>query len=115
MTSSDNSTITGNTCNNNAGKGVHLSISDNSTITGNTCYSNDNYGIYLTSSNNNNITGNTCMRGTGLASDYTATQYTIQLNGTENNYNLISSNQCMGKAITIGGGTSNTEINNKFA
>jgi len=55
------------------------------------------------------------MRGTGLASDYSVSQHTILLNGTSNNYNLISSNQCMGKAVVIEGGTSNTEINNKFA
>jgi len=34
--------------------------------------------------------------------------------GTTNNYNLTSSNQCMGKAVVIEGGTSNTEVNNKF-
>jgi len=82
--------------------------------TSNACY-NNRQSIFLSASDNNNITGNNCTRGTGLAGDYTSIQYTIQLTGMANNYNLISSNQCMGKAVVIEGGTSNTEINNKFA
>jgi hypothetical protein len=31
-----------------------------------------------------------------------------------NNYNLISSNNCMGKAVVISGGTGNTLVNNKY-
>jgi len=111
---SDNSTFSGNTINGNVGNGVYVDKSDNSTITGNTCY-NNNVGIYLSSSDNNNITGNTCIRGTGLSTNYSASQYTILLSDATNNYNLISSNQCMGKAVVISGGTSNTEVNNKFA
>ena len=110
--SSDNNTVTGNTCDSND-IGIQLYFSNNNTTTGNTC-NNNGRGIYLSASNNNAITGNTCIRGTGLAGDYTASRYTIQLIGTANNYNLISSNQCMGKAVVIGGGTSNTEVNNKF-
>jgi parallel beta-helix repeat protein len=111
--SSSNNTFTGNTCNNNNSHGIYLGSSSNNTVTGNTC-NNNNYGIYLTSSSNNTVTGNTCIRGTGLTTDYTASQHTIQLSGTGNSYNLIAMNNCMGKAVTNGGGTGNTLVNNKF-
>lgn len=112
--SCNNNTITGNTSNNN-NTGIYLNSScDNNTITGNT-YNNNGTGIYLFSScNNNTITGNTCIRGTGLATDYTESQYTIRLRGSGNSYNLISNNNCMGKAVTSEGGTGNTLVNNKF-
>ena len=114
LSSSSNNTVTGNICNNNSNYGIRLFSSSNNAITGNTC-NNNGSGIYLVSSSNNNtITGNTCIRGTGTTGDYTIDQYTILLSGTDNNYNLISSNNCMGKAVVIGGGTSNTEVNNKY-
>ena len=112
LSSSSNNTVTGNTCNNNS-TGIYLSSSSNNTVTGNTCNNNSNYGIRLYSSSNNTVTGNTCIRGTGQTSDYTSSQYTIQL-GTTSNYNLISSNNCMGKAVVIGGGTGNSVWGNKF-
>jgi len=93
--------------------GIYLNTSSNNTVTGNTC-NNNGTGIYLTSSSNNTVTGNTCIRGTGLTTDYTASQHTIQLSGTGNSYNLIAMNNCMGKAVTNGGGTGNTLVNNKF-
>jgi len=134
--SSDNNTITGNTCNNNNIDGISLSSSSNNTITGNTC-NNGSYGIYLYSSSNNTITGNTCNNnnyngidlysssnntitdntcicGTGQTSDYDLDQYTIRLSGSSNNYNLISSNNCMGKAVVIDGGIGNSAWGNKF-
>ena len=111
--SSNNNTVTGNTCNNNNGGGIELSSSSNNTITGNTC-NNNIRGIYLSSSNNNTITGNTCIRGTGQSSDYTSSQYTIRLASSNNNYNIISSNNCKGKNVVIDGGTSNTSVNNKY-
>jgi parallel beta-helix repeat protein len=113
LVSSSDNTVTGNTCNNNI-FGIYLYSSSNNTVTGNTCNNND-YGIRLySSSNNNTVTGNTCIRGTGQTSDYASDQYTIILQGTANNYNLISSNNCMGKAPVVGGGTGNTVINNKW-
>ena len=138
LNSSSNNAVTGNTCNNNNGygTGIYLDASSDNTVTGNTCNNNDNYsiyldassdntvtgntcnknisGIYLSNSNNNIVTGNTCIRGTGLATDYAASQHTIQLQGTGNRYNLISNNNCMGKAVTSEGGTGNTLVNNKF-
>jgi parallel beta-helix repeat protein len=111
--SSNNNTVTGNTCNNNS-NGISLSSSsNNNTVTGNTC-NNNSYGIRLYSSSDNNITGNTCIRGTGTPEDYTTDQHTILLSGTSNNYNLISSNDCMGKAPVVEGGTGNTLVNNKW-
>ena len=135
--SSSNNTVTGNTCNNNSNSGIYLSSSSSyntvtgntcnnnnfgiyqysssdNTVTGNTCNNNSNYGICLLSSSNNTITGNTCIRGTGQSSDYTSSQYTIHLSGSSNSYNLISSNNCMGKNVVIGDGTSNTSVNNKY-
>ena len=93
--------------------GIYLSSSSDNTVTDNTC-SNNSSSIYLYSSSNNTVTGNTCIRGTGQTSDYASTQYTIQLQGTDNNYNLISSNNCMGKAVVIEGGTGNSAWGNKF-
>ncbi|MCI1763651.1 right-handed parallel beta-helix repeat-containing protein [Heyndrickxia oleronia] len=109
-----NSSITGNTCIDNKGAGITSMTLKNSSITGNTCIDNGTDGIYLSSSSNNTVVGNTCIRGNGTATDYTVSQNTIRLNSTGNNYNLISSNNCMGKDIVIGGGTANTSVNNKF-
>ena len=113
--SNNNNTITGNTCNNNSSSGIYLSLSsNNNTVTSNACNNNYYCGIYLYSSSNNTVTGNACIRGTGQTSDYTSDQYTIRLQGTDNNYNLISSNNCMGKAVVIEGGTGNSAWGNKF-
>ena len=113
--SSNNNTITSNTCNNNDSDGICLYSSSNNTITSNTCNNNDSDGIYLySSSNNNTMTGNTCICGTGQPSDYAQSQYTIRLSGSDSSYNLISSNNCMGKNVVIDGGTSNTSVNNKY-
>ena len=114
LSQSENSTITANISNNNAREGIYLDRFNNSTITGNTSNNNGDAGILLDDCNRNTVTANNCIRGTGLSTDYSATQYTIMVEGTANNYNLISSNQCMGKAVVIEGGTSNTEVNNKF-
>ncbi len=111
--SSNNNTVIGNTCNNN-NYGIRLdSSSNNNTVIGNTC-NNNNYGIRLDSSSNNTVIGNTCIRGTGQTSDYASDQYTIRLQGTANKYNLISSNNCMGKAVVVEGGTGNSAWGNKF-
>lgn len=108
-----NHTAINNTCNNNA-EGILLDMGSNYNVTGNNV-ANNTCGIFCWNNNRVTISSNTCIRGTGLTTDYTASQYTINLEGTFNNYNLISSNQCMGKDVVIGGGTSNTSINNKFA
>jgi parallel beta-helix repeat protein len=110
--SSSNNTVTGNTCNNNS-YGIRLSSSSNNTVTGNTC-NNNSSGIYLYSSSNNTVTGNTCIRGIGTPEDYATDQHTILLSGIGNDYNLIASNNCMGKAPVVEGGTGNTVFNNKW-
>jgi parallel beta-helix repeat protein len=113
LSSSSNNTVTGNTCNNNSYNGIYLSSSSDNTVTGNTC-NNNSYGIRLSSSDSNTVTGNTCIRGIGTPEDYTTAQRTILLSSTGNDYNLISSNNCMGKAPVVEGGTGNTLVNNKF-
>ncbi|HZK24458.1 MAG TPA: NosD domain-containing protein, partial [Oscillospiraceae bacterium] len=113
LDSSSNNTIIGNTCNNNNSYGIRITDSSNNTVTGNTCSSNE-IGILLFASSNNTVTGNTCTRGTGLPTDYTASQNTIWLGGTGNNYNLISNNNCMGKAPRVDGGTGNSVYGNKY-
>ena len=84
----------------------------NSSVTGNV-FINNNEGIYLGNHNENIvIVGNTCIRGTGLSTDYTSTQYTIRLNGTTNNYNIVAYNNIKGKNYVSGGGTGNTFTGN---
>jgi len=113
--SSNNNTITSNTCNNNTSSGICLDSSSKNTITGNSCNDNNYCGICLdSSSNNNTTTGNTCIRGTGQTTDYAQNQYTIRLQGNDNKYNLISLNNCMGKAVKVDGGTGNSVWGNKF-
>lgn len=111
VVSSSNNTVTGNTCsNNNYGIDIYNN-SNNNTITGNTC-NNNNTGIYLSVANNNAVSGNTCIRGTGTSSDYSASQFTIQLLGTSNN--LVVGNNIMGKNYSDSGGSNNTFANNKY-
>jgi parallel beta-helix repeat protein len=112
LDSSSNNTVTSNTCNNN-NNGIRLNSSSSNTITGNTCY-NNYYGIHPSSSSNNIIAANTCIRGIGTPEDYSTSQRTILLSGTDNNYNLITSNNCMGQAPVVEGGTGNTVFNNKW-
>ena len=113
LSSASSNTITGNTCNDNDSSGISLNSSSSNVVTGNTC-NNNSPGISLDSSSRNVVTGNTCIRGTGLATDYAVYQNTMKLSGADNNYNLISNNNCMGKAVANGGGTGNTLVNNKF-
>lgn len=109
--SSVNSTISGNTCNNN---NIGIRASSYSAITGNTCYNNKLDGIILESNKCCTVTGNICIRGKGTSSDYSSSQYTIRLAGDNNDYNLISSNNIMGKNYVSEGGTGNTFVNNKY-
>lgn len=83
------------------------------TISGNICYGNGENGIYLYNyARRHTIVGNVCMRGTGLATDYNASQYTIQCNSQAED-NLIIGNSIMGKNYTDSG-TNNTWVNNKY-
>lgn len=104
------------TCNkvigNSNNSGIYLA-GDFNIVFGNECRDNF-YQINLNGANNNIITSNICIRGTGLPSDYGSSYGTINLFESTNNYNLIAMNNCMGKAVTIGGGTGNTLVNNKF-
>ncbi len=61
LSSANNNTITGNTCN-SQDYGIKVSGSANNTITGNNANSNSLVGIYAyNNSNNNTITGNACV------------------------------------------------------
>ena len=81
--SSNNNTITGNTCKNNIVSGIYLSSSSN-TITCNTC-NNNNSGIRLHSSSNNTVTGNTCNNNsTGFSLD-SSSNNTVTGNTCNNN------------------------------
>ena len=106
----NNSTIINNTVI-NSGRGLWSSGKNN--IFSNNIVLDNDVGMYLQNSEGNLITSNIFMRGTGLSSDYTTSQYTIKLAGSNNHYNLIASNFCMGKAPSVDGGTSNTLVNNK--
>lgn len=135
LENSSANTITGNTCIDNNNFNISLINAQSNAITGNTCskcyngvylvdsikntiagnlITNSNTGIFLSSCDTNNITGNTIIRNYGSSSDYTSTQYTIRLNGNDNNNNLISSNNIMGKNYVSGGGTGNIFVNNKY-
>ena len=60
-----------------------------------------------------NIANNVIFRGDGLSSDYTSSQYTINLNSTTTNC-LVANNLMPGKNYTNEGGSTNTFANNKY-
>lgn len=82
-------------------------------VLGNICY-NAGKGIEINQTTLSVIDGNVFVRKEGAASDYSSTQYTIRLAGTQNSKNLISNNLIYGKNYTSDGGTGNTFVNNKY-
>lgn len=115
ISSSYDSMVTGNTVKNNSFHGIVLTAAKNNIIANNVCYDNNRTAIALSSNcERNTVIGNTCIRGAGSMNDYATNQDTITVGTYNNHYNLISSNYCLGKAVVINGGTSNTEINNKY-
>lgn len=99
--------------------GVMLSYGSSNTISGNHANDNDN-GIRLFSqfgngneSRNNVIVGNTFIRGTGLAENYTSSQYTISVEGGGAKNNLVADNLILGKNY-VNSGSGNTFVNNKY-
>lgn len=129
--SGNNNVIIENICNNNSNAGINTTFSSHNIIINNIC-NNNSIGIGVSSNFNNitnnickdntkaiNITGNsnvinsnTCMRGTGQSSDYTTSQYTIQVASGSSN-NLFVGNNIMGKNY-VDNGTNNTWANNKY-
>ena len=91
--------------------GISLSSAQNSTATGNTCNNNRIYGISLNSVQNSIATGNTCLRGEGTSSDYTSSQHTIYMDSNTTDC-VVVGNNCSGKAPTSSG-TGNIVANNK--
>jgi len=112
LDTSDNNTITGNTCQSNRTHGIYLFASNNNTIMGNNCQSTDmGAGLYLdTDSNNNTIMGNNCQNngdvgiGLGGCSNNTITGNTCQGNSYEGicltlaNNNTITGNTVIGNS-----------------
>ncbi len=98
--------------NNDVGIGIEGSYNH---IFGNNLIDNGS-GIVLTSygtPNKNQIQGNYIIRGTGQASDYTASQYTIQVQSAAKN-NDFSNNYILGKNYVNSGGNTNTFVNNRY-
>lgn len=73
-----------------------------------------NCGIYFTGSSRNLVVGNSAYVGAGTPGDYTDTEFTIKLAGTQNNNNFIIGNLIPGKNYISEGGTGNTFVNNKY-
>lgn len=71
-------------------------------------------GIHMQNATATNVCNNSVFRGTGISSDYTASQYTIRLYDTGNTKNLVSNNLILGKNYVSDGGTGNTFVNNKY-
>ena len=114
LDASNNNIINGNRVGDettNATK-VDLADSNYNLIIGNNC-ENGTTGIKLYQSSNNTIIGNSCFRGTGVPEDYGLSMYTINVSSSSND-NLISSNNCKGKAVNVTSSTGNTLVNNKF-
>ncbi|MCL2107823.1 MAG: hypothetical protein FWH20_00565 [Oscillospiraceae bacterium] len=130
-----NSTVIGNVVDSSNSEGINV-IGRNVAVTGNKCFGcltgislNPHYehegcsvvgnvcvdcnaGIVIMT-NRNNISGNNIIRGTGLASNYTTTQYSIELqSGAQGNF--VIGNNILGKAVTNNSGnTTNTITQNK--
>ena len=96
--------VANNICRNND-IGIRLdSVGLAHTVTGNLCYQNTT-GIEAVVCNSSIISDNLCVRGTGLASDYSASQYTIWLSDGAITNTLVSNNHCLGKDVTTVAGT----------
>lgn len=112
---SKNNIVLGNYCHNNeSGISVHINSSTNirpayNLICNNQCTDNIR-GISQTSADKTVISNNICYRGNGTSSDYTLSQYTIVVDGSNN---LITDNLIMGKNY-YNTGTNNTFVNNKY-
>ncbi|MGB5909791.1 MAG: right-handed parallel beta-helix repeat-containing protein [Promethearchaeia archaeon] len=115
LDNSHNSTILGNTANNNSNIGISLANSDSSTISGNIANFNS-WGIWVLDSAKNNISGNiannNAFHGMLLSnsnyttvSDNTANYNRFGIILFESDYNLISGNTLLGNDVCI------TEIN----
>jgi parallel beta-helix repeat protein len=92
LSSSSDSTLMGNNVNSNVHYGIYLSDSSNSTLTGNTANSNDR-GIYLRSSSDSTLTGNTANSNNdySIYLDYHSSNnliYNNYFNNTKNAYDI---------------------------
>ncbi len=128
LSSSDNNSVSANTCTNNY-KGIQLSSSDNNSVSANTCTNNIDYGISLDFSTNNSVSANTCTNNTygGIrlysssynsvsANTCTNNTYGIRLGASTTNNSLISNtcsyNSHYGILLGSSGSTNNSLISN---
>lgn len=119
------SVISGN-CIVESGVGIQLEGVNDTVVSNNTIKDFTEIGIDITTSGSpncsrNHVSDNIVIRGTGLNTDYSSTQYTIYAHkGTtagagvvEKNY--ISNNMTFGKAYTNNAGSTNTFSNNRVS
>lgn len=90
-------------------QGAICSMGGGSNVISNNSFIDNDIGIF-TITTKNLIIGNKVKRGSGLTTDYTSSQYTIQVKG---NRNLVVGNFTEGKAVTDSGDT-NTIVNNIY-
>lgn len=108
--SSKNNSVCNNVCTANDGGIAIRTDCVNNLISNNICVNSSSYGIAISLSDWNTISNNVIFQQTG----YTAQKYSIQMMGSDNNYNQIINNNCMGKAVEVGGGTGNSVYGNKW-
>ena len=87
-------------------------VSSGCIITGCRCVDNSEIGIDI-GGKRNKVTNNYVIRGTGQASDYTSSQYTIRIQSS-GQYNDVSDNYILGKNYTNSGDSTNTFNNNRY-
>lgn len=109
LDSSSRNIISGNICLGN-NRGITLSGSSNNTISSNICHRNNQEGIYLSASSDHNvISGNVCVENSQL-SDISNDNIHI----ANSDYNLIEGNFCraptIGTTLTVGEPIGETEI-----
>jgi len=92
-------------------RGINIEGSNN-IFHDNICMNNDS-GIYIDGKDYNQISGCYVMRGSGEASSYASSQYTIYIAGGST-YNDISDNYILGKNYINNGGSTNTFTNNRY-
>ena len=97
----------------NINTGIDITYADGIVFNGNRVYDCDT-GINIFQSFRCNVSSNICMRGEGLSSDYSDTQYTIVIDDSSK-FSLIYGNNILGKNYVNNGSTQNTVTDNKYA
>ncbi|MHA2248200.1 MAG: right-handed parallel beta-helix repeat-containing protein, partial [Candidatus Hodarchaeales archaeon] len=103
---SNSSTIANNICNSNNGYGIYIENSASSTVVNNTCNSNRNNGISLRDSGSSTVVNNTCNNNSDDGINLSFSDYSTVAN------NICSSND--GRGIYLVRSGSSTIANNTF-